>query len=253
MAIKPLPPAFIERVVKTAHRVPFFTTRHLTELSLHDAPKPDDLQEPRLWASARARSVRAALQIPLAEGSLGTVLVNLGKLFLVEGPFYRSTPSEPEMDVESIERHLAARPDDMNLRDVSNIYYGLSRNPAAEGNRERLRQFFFRLSFAENKALAQATSIYLHLLRTEPTVAKTYRFHPSLPADDVRVDDVLAEYSDRFVRHWIPDGMEALSAVTIERGSVPVRVLCFVRPIPAEALLRIKHRFDAAGQAFELW
>lgn len=254
MALKALPSAFISRVCEAAPRVPFLTLRHLTELSLEDAPKPDELKEPRLWGNARTRSVRAALETPLDESKLDSTRVNLGKIFPVDGPFFaRSTTSGPGMDVSECAERLNGRPVDRNLHDETNIYYSLNENPAFSGTREGLKEYFFRLSFIENKALAQATSIYLHLLRTEPTVAETYRFHPIPPAPLVRFDDILSDYRELMDRHWIRGGPETESCVIIDRGAGPARVLYFVRPIPADALGRIGRKFDQAGQLFELW
>jgi hypothetical protein len=254
MALNALPSAFITRVCKASSRVPFFTPRHLTELSLYDAPKPDELQEPRLWGNARTRSIRASLKTPHDEGKLDSTRVNLGKIFPVEGPFFsRSTTSGPEMDVAACAERLNGRPVDRNLHDDTNIYYSLNENPAVSGTREELKEYFFGLTFIQNKALAQATSIYLHLLRTEPTVAETYRFHPTPPAPLVRFDDILADYRELLDRHWIRGGPETESCIIIDRGAGPVRVLYFVRPIPADALGRIGRRFEQAGQLFELW
>ncbi len=251
----PAPPipaeAFAEHVCDVADKVPILFHRHLKAIAELHAPRPEEFRStPSKWAKSRDRVIAAALQ-KHAGGRLDVVLINSGEPIPVGGPFYRS--DHDEFDVPRIVAHLSGRSVDRRLGKDERATYSLTGPLAESRTRDELADFLHCMSFVETKAFDRITTIYFYLRGVDPDLADSFRYSAKTPPPHVRYDDILDDFRPALGRHWVRGNPETGSCTTINRGAGPVRVLSFVRPIPAEALLRIKRRFDEAGQAFELW
>jgi hypothetical protein len=252
-AKEPFPSApFAEDVRTIADKVPILFRRHLKAIAEAHSPKPETFEKsPFAWSRSRDRLIDAALERHAA-GSIEEIRINSGRPIEVEGPFHCSRDSA--FDPAKIAERLKPREiDNGELGKPERIYYALSGPLAVNRTADELLDFIHCMSFAETKAFDRFTGIYFYLLRNEPKIAESYSYSARTEAPQVRYDDILRDYRRALGRHWVPSNPETASCILIERDSRPVRILSFVRPIPAEAILRINERFDEAGQDYEHW
>ncbi len=254
MPIEPFPAAaFADHVCELASRLPLLFRRQLKAISELHAPRPQIFTSGwKQWSNARDRVITKALAEYAGE-RLGVVEVNSGRPVPIEGPIHCSWKNEAAFDVAMIATRMKERAIDKELDQHERVYYS-PMGPLSEIRpTEALRDVLFQLSFAETKALDHFTGIYLWLLRQEPEVAASYGY--SVRARDGEIDygDILADYRMELDRHWIQGNPETASVIRIDRGFGPIRIISFVRPIPAQALARIERRLSEAGQPFEIW
>jgi hypothetical protein len=254
MPSEPFPAAaFVDHACELGQFLPDLSRRHLRTISLIHAPPPSKFTRGwRQWSKARDRVITEALAAHAGE-RLVMVRVNSGRHVPVVGPIYRSWQDASAFDAAAVAARLKGREMDDGLGKSERVYYSPSGPMSEFRPGEALTKVFFQCSFAETKALDRFTSIYLWLLENDPEVAKSYEYAVKACPGEFDNGDILDDYCEELGRHWFPDNAETTSVIRIDRGFGPIRIISFVRPIPAQALARIERRFSEAGQPFEIW
>jgi hypothetical protein len=247
--------AFAAKVEAILQRMPLATTRHLTELDLNDCPMPSDVKDTRKWHKVFTQKVKKRVNRLVEIGAVMRQTVFMGNLFPVDGPFYISSLDGPPMDAAALARRLEQqRPVKYENQEqqTTHLYFHPRPRWAEPGmGGDELLQLFRQASFMSCKVLANYTSIYFHILKHEPNVAATFEFSLGR-ASDINIENLLIpEISHYF--HYIIGSPECTSSVYIRRGSSPVRIIFFGRPIAAGMLEKIDAAFRERGELFELW
>ena len=245
--------AFADHVCELASRLPLLFRRQLKAISELHAPRPQVFTSGwKRWSNARDRVITKALA-EHASGHLAFVEVNSGRPVPIEGPIYCSWKNEAGFDVAMIATRMNERVGDKGLPQCERVYYSPT-GPLSEFQpNESLKENLFTFSFAQTKALDHFTGIYLWLLKQEPEVAASYGYSVRARDGEIAYGDILADYQEELGRHWIQGYPETASVIRIDRGFGPIRIISFVRPIPAPALARIERRLCEAGECFEIW